>query len=218
MEIQFGVGGEDAKLFVAELFQAYERYFSHHSIEFTLVSREHGFISAKLRGHNVATLFQREVGKHCVQRVSTTESRGRVHTSIVTVSVLPIRHSTESGINESDVQFLYKRGSGPGGQAKNKLSVCVDARHIPTGLRVTIDGRSQLQNKMQALQILEARLRERSRNQRAQDDRTLRRQQRGDAGRSDKVRTYNFPRGEVIDHRSGRKSNLKAFLKGGIAF
>ncbi len=178
-----------------------------------LISSE-GFVSARIRGPGAGRAFQAESGKHCVQRVSDTEARGRSHTSIVTVSILPIP-TRVAPMNLTEVEITCKRGSGPGGQHKNKTESCVVAVHRPTGLSATVDSRDQQQNRRQALEILACRVEEQRQQITDHQYSQMRRVQRDGGGRSNKIRTYNFIKGRAVDHRTGaRTSQVVQVLKG----
>ncbi len=160
-----------------------------------------------IKGNDAKKHFQNEDGKHCVQRVPPTERGGRVHTSIVSVAVLPLVERSDFKLNKDDIEIQITKGSGPGGQNKNKVSTAVRMIHRPTGLTVFIDGRSQKQNKNRARQILERKVG--MLYQAAQQDsrNSERHGQLGDRRRSGKIRTYNFKKQRVVDHRLGTKTN-----------
>jgi len=163
-----------------------------------------------------AESFRREAGGHRWQRIPPTERRGRVHTSTVTVAVLDVTEAEASPIPARDVEFSTARGSGPGGQHRNKTETCVTAVHLPTGISVRIDGRSQWQNKKLALAVLAGRLSEidRGRSSRAAND--DRRRQIGSGERGDKVRTYRVRDDLVTDHRTGERWRLSAWQRGEV--
>jgi peptide chain release factor 1 len=168
-----------------------------------------GHVVVKLIGKKVWELFKSEAGKHCVQRVPPTEKNGRKQTSYLSVGVLPLPPGEtllpESEVSaESDVKT--QRGSGPGGQHRNTCDSTVRMVHKPTGLSVTIDGRSQSGNKREALKILTARVRQHYDGERNADFLENRKAQMGDGGRGDKIRTYNFINSRAVDHRTGKKT------------
>lgn len=154
------------------------------------------------------TLFASEGGKHCVQRVPPTEKRGRRQTSIITVAVTkPAADNLATKLNMNEVSIITKRGSGPGGQHRNKTESCVVARHIPSGLTATIDGRDQHANKRLALKVLAAKLQVLEMGKAHKIAADAKRQQVGDGGRTDKIRTYNFIDSRAVDHRTGTKTS-----------
>lgn len=206
-EIQAGEGGEDSKLFVRDLATAYCRFAARNRLQLTNDDWENGKVSLVFEGKNALGLFANEAGKHCVQRVPPTEKRGRRQTSIVTVAVIiPATDQIASKLDMSTVTIMTKRGSGPGGQHRNKTESCVVARHNPTGHSVTIDGREQHSNKRLALKLLAAKLEKENSNGVAAEAAAAKRQQVGDGGRTDKIRTYNFIDHRAVDHRTGAKT------------
>lgn len=207
-EIQAGEGGEDSKLFCENLGMAYVRYATRNGCRLENEEWERGKISLVFVGPQALGLFTMEAGKHCVQRVPPTEKRGRRQTSIVTVAVTrPASEELASKLNMNDVQITTKRGSGPGGQHRNKTESCVVARHMPTGITATIDGREQHANKRLALKVLAAKLQIRDSNSRHELISAEKKRQVGNGGRSDKIRTYNFIDSRAVDHRTGVKTS-----------
>lgn len=166
-------------------------------------------------GKGVGNVFKHEAGKHTVQRVPPTETRGRAQTSVVSVATLPLFKFNDKELPMSDVDIDTKRGSGPGGQHRNKTDSAVLAVHKPTGLQVYIDGRKQHQNKKKALRILTAKVnQQREERTRARHDKQ-RKNQMGGGSRSGKTRTYNFMKKRVIDHQLGTKTNqVDKIMKG----
>lgn len=158
-------------------------------------------------------MFQHEGGGHRWQRVPPTENRGRCHTSTVTVAILSPSQSAAQ-LNERDVEFRCTVGSGPGGQHRQKNATCVEAIHLPTGLSVRIDTRSQQRNKQIALKVLASRLSEREGQKLHAKENDARRAQLGTGQRGDKIRTYRTQDDRVTDHRSGRKWSLTKWMKG----
>ena len=222
VEIRAGTGGDEAALFVADLFRMYSRFAETKDwrIE-TLNSNITGIggfkeISFKVDGENVYSQLKFEGGVHRVQRVPETETQGRIHTSAVTVAVLPEAEEVEIDINPADLQFDVYRSSGPGGQSVNTTDSAVRITHKPTGLVVTCqDEKSQHKNKAKALSVLRARLlavkQEEENSERSAD----RKSQVGSGDRSERIRTYNFPQNRVTDHRIGlTKHNLSALMEG----
>ncbi len=207
-EIQAGEGGDDSKLFCENLGLAYVKYATRNGCKLENENWENGKVSLLFTGRGAAGLFRHEGGKHCVQRVPPTEKRGRRQTSIVTVAVtIPITDKLADKLNMNEVTITTKRGSGPGGQHRNKTESCVVARHVPTGLTATIDGREQHANKRLALRVLAAKLEKQKESNAHADAAAIKRQQVGNGGRADKIRTYNFIDSRAVDHRSGIKTS-----------
>ena len=171
-----------------------------------LASKE-SFITLLVKGRDAKNRFKNEDGKHCVQRVPPTERGGRVHTSIVSVAVLPLVEQTAYKLNNDDIEIQITKGSGPGGQNKNKVSTAVRMIHHPTKTSVFIDGRSQAQNKKRARQILEQKVGMIYQVAERASQNADRHGQLGDRRRSGKIRTYNFKKQRVVDHRSGTKTS-----------
>lgn len=165
-------------------------------------------------GDGTKALFDNEAGGHRWQRVSPTERHGRVHTSTITVAVLDLEPEGNYIVREADIDFVATRGSGPGGQARNKVESCIVATHKPTGLSVRIDTRSQYQSRKIALQVLNARLEEMDRFKKMVSQNNDRKIQIGSGMRGDKVRTYREQDDQVTDHRTNKKSSLEHWKKG----
>jgi peptide chain release factor 1 len=210
LEIRAGTGGEEASLFAADLFRAYCRYaeIQRWRIEMmsTSLSATGGFkeVVALVQGHGAFSRLKYERGVHRVQRVPTTESQGRIHTSAVTVAVLPEADELEITIDPKELKIDVYRSSGPGGQSVNTTDSAVRVTHLPTNLVVTCqDEKSQHKNKAKAIKILQARLLDRMEQQRSQEISRERKNQVGSGDRSERIRTYNFPQNRVTDHRIG---------------
>jgi len=223
-EIRAGAGGDEAALFAADLFRMYTRYVDGKRWKVELMSESTigvgGFkeVIFEVKGKGAYSKLKYESGVHRVQRVPTTESQGRIHTSTATVTVLAEVDDVEVDIPETDITIEVYRSSGAGGQNVQKNSTAVRLYHKPTGMIVTCqDERSQLQNKLRALSILRARLYEIEEQKRRAELEADRRSQVGSGDRSEKIRTYNYPQNRVTDHRIGYSSyNLPAVMDGAI--
>ncbi len=172
------------------------------------------FISFRASGRKVAKLFANEGGGHRWQRASPTDKRGRVHTSTITVAVLPEPEQHEYHLDEKDIVITTRRGSGPGGQHRNKTDSCVDIKHTPTGLMVTVDGRDQHKNKALAKRILCAKLLAKDRGRGILERNKDRKQQVGCGMRGDKRRTIRVNDKQVVDHILGKTIAYKDYVKG----
>jgi peptide chain release factor 1 len=208
VEIRGGEGGKDSKLFVHDLFAAYSKYAQALGFRVEVLDSSEGQVTAVVAGQGVGNAFGRESGKHCVQRVPPTEKSGRRQTSLVTVAVLPLPASNKLQLlPEAELEIATQRGSGPGGQHRNKVETAVRITHVPTGLSVYLDGgRSQHQNRVQAHRILSAKVHQHLADQARAAYAERRKAQVGDGGRGDKIRTYNFIDSRAVDHRTGKKT------------
>jgi peptide chain release factor 1 len=171
-------------------------------------------VSVAFRGNGAHQAFKDEPGGHRWQRIPPNERKGRVHTSTVTVSVLEVSDRPTTDVNDDDIELRTTKGSGPGGQHRNKTESCVVAVHRPTGISVKIDSRSQHQNKQLAIATLKARVMEQARQRAGAAVAAERKQQVGSGMRGDKVRTYREQDDQVTDHRTGKKFSLKMWKRG----
>jgi peptide chain release factor 1 len=224
VEIRAGTGGDEAALFVADLYRMYMRYTEQVGWKLEVLSSHPtgvgGFkeIIFLVTGDGVYGKLKYESGVHRVQRVPVTESSGRIHTSAASVAVLPEAEDVDIALNPADLKIDVYRSSGPGGQSVNKTDSAVRITHVPTGMVVTCqDEKSQLKNKTKALKVLRARLLEIAQEKQHGEIADQRRSMVSTGDRSAKIRTYNFPQGRVTDHRIGLTIHqLDSILQGDI--
>lgn len=210
VELQGAAGGDESKIFVGDLFRAYQRYFAKMDYTIEMIDEDdadaggYSTLSFYVRGVDVYGHLKYESGVHRVQRIPVTETQGRVHTSTITVSVTPEVEDVEIEINPSDLRIDTYRSGGKGGQHANKTDSAVRITHVPTGIVAqSQDGRSQHQNKENAMQLIKSRLYEQQMQAEAEKNAAEKKSLVGTGDRSEKIRTYNYPQNRITDHRIG---------------
>ncbi|MGO8716432.1 MAG: peptide chain release factor 1 [Smithella sp.] len=225
LEIRAGTGGDEAGLFVGDLFRMYARYAESQGWRVEVVSSSPsggvgGFkeIIAQIDGKGAYSRLKYESGVHRVQRVPVTEAQGRIHTSAVTVAIMPEAEEVELNIDPNELRVDVYRSTGHGGQSVNTTDSAVRITHLPTGLVVTCqDEKSQLKNKVKAMKVLRARLLDAMVQKQNAEQAKARKSQVGSGDRSERIRTYNFPQGRITDHRINlTRYDLDSFINGNI--
>ena len=218
VEMRPGVGGDESCIFVANLFDTYKRYADKQGWDLKVSDAStnavgYDYIFFTIKGKDVYSKFKFESGVHRVQRVPATETKGRVHTSTITVAVLPEIDAIEFSINPSDLRIDTYRASGAGGQHVNRTESAVRITHLPTNIVVACqEGRSQIENRETAMNLLRAKLWQKYNDEQQQKISNLRKSQVGSGDRSEKIRTYNYPQNRVTDHRISLTLNKLDFV------
>ena len=213
-----GVGGDESCIFVANLFDTYKRYADKQGWDLKVSDAStnavgYDYIFFTIKGKDVYSKFKFESGVHRVQRVPATETKGRVHTSTITVAVLPEIDAIEFSINPTDLRIDTYRASGAGGQHVNRTESAVRITHLPTNIVVACqEGRSQIENRETAMNLLRAKLWQKYNDEQQQKISNLRKSQVGSGDRSEKIRTYNYPQNRVTDHRISLTLNKLDFV------
>lgn len=224
LEVRAGTGGDEASLFAGDLMRMYQKYAIKRGWGFAILdaseSGAKGYKTAvaELKGQGIYDALKQESGVHRVQRIPATERQGRVHTSTASVAVLPIVEAKEVNLKEGDLEVTFSRAGGPGGQNVNKVESAVRITHKPTGIVVSCrEERTQHANREKAMEVLRSKLFTIQHEQAVGSIDQIRRDQIGNAERSEKIRTYNYPDDRITDHRIGKKwGNLEKIIEGDL--
>jgi len=224
MEIRAGAGGDEAALFAGDLVEMYLNFCSQQGWQAKLINSSKNSLGGvkeadyEIKGKDIYKLLRFETGVHRVQRIPATEKSGRIHTSTASVAILPIHKRKQVEIKDEDIEMTFSRSGGAGGQNVNKVESAVQITHKQTGLQVRCtEERSQLKNRERALDILQAKLEQLQREKEDSERAATRKGQIGTGGRSEKIRTYNFPQDRITDHRINESwSNIEAVIGGDI--
>lgn len=224
LELRAAAGGDEASLFAGELADMYLNYCANQGWKAKLVNVSENSLGGvkeadyEIKGKDIYERLRFETGVHRVQRIPSTEKAGRIHTSTASVAILPIRKQKQINIKDEDLEMTFSRSGGAGGQNVNKVESAVQVTHKPTGIQVRCtEERTQLKNRERAMEILSAKIEERQREKEAAERASHRKNQIGTGGRSEKIRTYNFPQDRITDHRINESwSNIEAVMAGEI--
>ncbi len=224
LEIRAGAGGDEAAIFAADMARMYQKYSAKRGWNFSIIDSSQSSLDgykifiAEVKGENAYDDLKQESGVHRVQRIPKTEKSGRVHTSTISVAILPMVEARQINIKDNDIEATFCRAGGPGGQNVNKVETAVRILHKPTGIVVSSRSeRFQHANREKALDVLRAKLYEMEQTRAIGSITDIRREQIGSADRSEKIRTYNFPDDRITDHRIGKKwHNIEKILEGDL--
>ncbi len=224
LEIRAGAGGDEAAIFAADMARMYQKYAAKRGWRFTVLDSSQSSLdgyktfSAEIQGEGVYDDLKQESGVHRVQRIPKTEKAGRVHTSTISVAILPMVEARLVEVKDNDLEITFCRAGGPGGQNVNKVETAVRILHKPTGIVVSSRSeRFQHANREKAMEVLRAKLFEAEQIRSTGSVTDMRREQIGSADRSEKIRTYNFPEDRITDHRIGKKfHNIEKIIDGNL--
>lgn len=224
LEIRAGAGGNEAAIFAADMARMYQKYSTKREWSFSTIDSSQSSLDgyktfiAEIKGENAYDDLKQESGVHRVQRIPKTEKSGRVHTSTISIAILPMVEARQVDIKESDLEVTFCRAGGPGGQNVNKVETAVRVLHKPSGIIISSRSeRAQHANREKAMDILRAKLYELEQTRTTGSVTDIRREQIGSADRSEKIRTYNFPDDRITDHRIGKKwHNIEKIMEGDL--